>query len=158
MNKLLRILIKPILIIVVVFVLVYLGANYLVPKYIFWSISQSHIKGNVPDNDTFRGYLVRDLNEYFTGVLKNETFVDYQLLRKEPFQSGLAYPKYYAWIVGSDKSGKITTEGFVRLSAQEKEYFVVTDFVSKNEIREDPSSLEGIIPEELIVEVIERST
>lgn len=50
--------------------------------YVFSSISQSHIDGNVPDEKEFDSLLVRDIKKYFH--LSNDGIVSYELLRNGP--------------------------------------------------------------------------
>lgn len=112
-------------------------------------VSQSHVQVNVPDKENFDKYLSRDLNAYFSQKLGEAVEVRYELMRDQPTQSGLAYPKYYAWISAkSVKSGQILSSGAVRIAAREKTFFEVTDYVSTQEIRSNPASLD-IFPEDV---------
>jgi hypothetical protein len=121
------------------------------------SIQQSHIEGNVPPPTLFRTLLDRDVLEYFkTNGRPKADRVEVALLREGPTQTGIAYPKYYAWVKiyeGSD----VRQSGAVRLAAIEKIRFEVTDFVSQRQIREDPSTIERIFPAALIRSIRQRA-
>lgn len=56
----------------------------------------------------------------------------------------MAYPKYYAWV----KAGTtpLPKEGAVRVAAIDQTSFEVTNFVSAEEIRKDPGSIESVFP------------
>ena len=69
------------------------------------------------------------------------TSVRYELLRKEPTQSGVAYPKYYAWVTMDTSAGPV--EGAVRLAAVDRERFEVTDFCSSSDIRTNPGGVDA---------------
>jgi hypothetical protein len=113
------------------------------------SISQSHIDGNVPDKKDFHNFLARDLESYFNASLKKTVRADYELLRDAPTQTGIAYPKYYAWVKVFD-GDKLIEEGAVRLAAIEKKRFEVTDYLSKANIERSPATIERVFPKALI--------
>src|SRR5438045_2576003 len=62
------------------------------------SIADSHIRANVPDEKDFDNFLKRDLAAYFKELKKKDVVVEYELLRNGPTQSGIAFPKFYAWV------------------------------------------------------------
>src|SRR6266550_7076938 len=66
------------------------------------SIAESHIRANVPDERDFDKFLKRDLEQYFKDTLQKTVTVEFELLRKEPTQTGIAYPKFYAWVTIRD--------------------------------------------------------
>jgi hypothetical protein len=113
------------------------------------SIADSHIKANVPDEKDFRDFLIRDLQSYFKDTLNKTVRAEYELLRDAPTQSGVAYPKFYAWVKIFEDS-RLIDEGAVRLAAIEKKYFDVTDYLSKRDIEEKPAVLERIFPRALV--------
>jgi hypothetical protein len=113
------------------------------------SIADSHIKANVPDEKDFRNFLIRDLQSYFKDMLKKTVRAEYELLRDAPTQSGVAYPKFYAWVKIFEDS-RLIDEGAVRLAAIEKKHFEVTDYLSKRDIEEKPAVLERIFPRALV--------
>ena len=109
------------------------------------SIAESHIEGNVPDAANFNAFLVRDLEAYFRALMKKPMKVTYELLRDGPTQTGIAYPKYYAW-VRAIEGKKTIAEGAVRLAAVQKKYFEVTDFLSVGEMRRDSKAIFHVFP------------
>jgi len=114
------------------------------------SIAESHIRENVPDEKEFKTLLIRDLQSYFRGTLKNETLrAEYELLRDAPTQTGIAYPKFYAWVKIFNVDGLID-EGAVRLAAIDKKYFEITDYLSKSDIEARPATIERIFPRALV--------
>jgi hypothetical protein len=103
-------------------------------------IQESHIDANVPAASEFDQYLQRDLKSYFSGAN-----VTVDLLRREPTQSGVAYPKFYAW-VRAVAPGAPPAEGAVRVEAVDRQKFIVTHFLSVQEIRSNPSQVDAIFP------------
>ena len=118
----------------------------------FDSIAQSHIDGNTPAQEDFRNFLIRDLQAYFKEILKKKVRVDYELLRDAPTQSGVAYPKYYAWVKVFDGE-KLVSEGVVRIAAIEKKNFEITHYVSKEVIKKDPNTIASIFPQALVDDI-----
>jgi hypothetical protein len=119
------------------------------------SVSESHIRANVPDEKDFEKFLKRDLEQYFKETKRKTVTVEYELLRKGPTQSGIAYPKFYAWLTIRDR-GTILEEGAVRVAAVEKKHFDVTDFLSKADIERSPMSLDRIFPRAVADTIRER--
>ncbi|MFI5398614.1 MAG: hypothetical protein ACHQ9S_24055 [Candidatus Binatia bacterium] len=62
-------------------------------------VQRSHIEANVPAPADFDRFLRRDLGDYFAKErgLKAVS-VEFELLREEPTQSGVSYPKFYLWV------------------------------------------------------------
>ena len=117
-------------------------------------IQRSHIEENVPSPGVFDKILERDLLAYFHKEIgKTASNVKYRLLREGPTQSGLAYPKYYLWVIVKNGSVNIT-EGAVRVEAIEKKRFEVTHFVSKEEIQKQPEQITSIFPKLLIPSIL----
>ncbi len=103
-----------------------------------FTVQESHIIGNVPSPRLFEQFLRRDLLAYFkSSGFAGATAIEYQLLRKEPTQSGVANPKYYAW-VKVFAGTTLQQEGAVRVAAVEQRFFEVTNFLSKIEILQRP--------------------
>lgn len=109
-------------------------------------IQRSHIEANVPAPADFDRFLQRDLRSYFAQARKSEEVrVEFELLREGPTQTGVSYPKFYAWVrVDGGKSP--ADRGAVRLAAIEKKRFEVTDFVSEQAVRKDPDGISQIFP------------
>jgi hypothetical protein len=61
-------------------------------------VAQSHIDANVPSAEQFHSLLKRDLQAFFSNRHGSSVTVSYELLRDGPTQTGIAYPKYYAWV------------------------------------------------------------
>ncbi len=113
------------------------------------SIAESHVAANVPDRENFAALLKRDVEAYLATTVGKAVKVEFELLRDGPTQTGVAYPKFYAWIrafSGTD----LVTEGAVRLAAIEKKRFEVTDYLSSTEIRSDPHRIETVFPRPLV--------
>ncbi len=111
-------------------------------------VAQSHIDGNIPKGKLFDEYLKRDLTAYFCEGSENCS-VAYELLRDAPTQSGIAYPKYYAWIKVT-RGQKVESEGPVRVAAVDQKQFDVREFVTREEIIRNPSVLADIFPAAII--------
>jgi len=84
------------------------------------SIQENHITANLPGTyEEFTKILEHDLAIYFSKKEKMKVDIEFDLLRKRPTQSGIAYPKFYAWVkVMND--GKTLTQGVVRVAAIDK--------------------------------------
>jgi hypothetical protein len=112
-------------------------------------IQQSHISENLPDTfEEFQVILKRDLEAYFQKHLGRPVTIEYDLLRKAPTQSGVSFPKFYAWI-SVKESGKVMESGAVRVAAIKKVRIEVTDFVSRKEILNNQSLIDSIFPKAL---------
>ena len=110
------------------------------------SIQQSHIDANLPETlEEFKIILQHDFENHFSRFFGKPVIIEYELLRTAPTQSGVAYPKFYAWIKISD-SEEFIAAGAVRVAAIDKVRIEVTDYVSQEEIRENPKMIEDIFP------------
>lgn len=107
-------------------------------------VAQSHVDANVPPEPAFDSLLRHDLVAYFTSRLGRDARVDYELLRRGPTQTGIAYPKFYAWV--RVKAGGAVEEGAVRLAAVDRTGFEVTHFIRETEIRGAPEALNTVFP------------
>jgi hypothetical protein len=121
------------------------------------SIQRSHIEANVPPAESFDLFLKRDLLAYLraNGYAK-ATGVEYVLLRNQPTQSGLSYPKYYVWI-SARAGGAILVEGAVRLEAIDRTHFEVTHLQSSEEIRGNPGRVGEVFPSPLVSDIRNRA-
>lgn len=113
-------------------------------------ITQSHIDANVPGQADFDKLLNRDLKRYLTERYKQTTTVRYEMLRDGPTQTGIAYPKFYIWVVALSDNDTVITEGVIRLAAVDEKEFRITDYITKDEIRGNPKVLDAIFPAALI--------
>jgi hypothetical protein len=112
-------------------------------------IAQSHVDANVPAPDQFDVLLRRDLHAFFHVARGEEVTVDYELLRHDPTQAGVAHPKYYLWVRVRNSSGAAVDEGAVRVAAVDRKRFDVTHFMSKRDIRSNPDAVEQVFPKAL---------
>lgn len=108
-------------------------------------VASSHINANVPEGQDFHEYLKRDLEAHFSDSMGKQVTVDYELLRKAPTQSGVALPKYYAWVKIS-KGTKLLEEGAVRVAAVDKTHFDTTHYLSKDAIESAPEMIYQVFP------------
>jgi hypothetical protein len=123
-------------------VLVAIAVVMHVPTLLVGSISRSHVEGNVPDNAEFARFLSRDLHAHFRAAMKTDVDVSFELLRDGATQVGLSYPKFYVWVVVTSRAtGVELAKGAVTVAAQEKELFVVTDYISRFDISAHPERL-----------------
>ncbi len=112
-------------------------------------VQASHISANVPPDASFLVLLTRDVQTYLGAHKLPSKGLEIELLRKEPTQSGVSYPKYYVWIRAVDEAGR-HLEGAMRVAAIDRVRFDVTDFTPAASIRSDPTSLASIYPALLI--------
>ena len=112
-------------------------------------LRQSHIEVNVPAPEQFRALLTRDLEAYFHTAGAQPVRADYQLLRDLPTQSGVAHPKFYAW-VRILCAGAPCREGAVRVAAIDKTRFEILHFAATADIARNPDGLASIFPAALI--------
>jgi len=121
-------------------------------------IQNSHIEGNIPNQDVFEKYMERDLVAYFSKKNKEEIKVEYEYLRNGPTQSGVSYPKYYLWVVVKVKKDERTIDaGAVRVQAIDKKIFEVTNYLSKKEIQDNGNILDSVFPKGLNEAILIRS-
>ena len=118
------------------------------------SIQQSHIEGNVPATSEFHPLLERDLLAYFRASGSPQAVsVQYKLLREGPTQTGIAFPKYYAWVkVFADT--QTLHEGAVRIAAIQRTRFEITHFISSQNIKANPREVGNIFPAPLVPDVL----
>ena len=113
------------------------------------SIAQSHIDANVPSAKDFDRILKRDVTAFLATKKYKGDALKVELLRDGPTQTGIAYPKYYAWIRLTNKKS-LVVEGAVRLAAIEKIEFEVTDFFTASQVKADKGQLADVFPAALI--------
>jgi hypothetical protein len=119
-------------------------------------IRRSHVEGNEPQAADFQPFLDRDLLAYGVAQYGGGLSQSVELLRKGPTQSGISYPKYYAWVAYS-RDGDLVAQGAVRVQAIERERFEVTDFASAESIRSNPQSVYAIFPAALCDAIIQHA-
>jgi hypothetical protein len=121
------------------------------------NVAQSHIEVNVPSGSDFDRFLTRDLAAYFAQTFGAETRVEYALLRRGPTQTGISYPKFYAWVRILGANGK-TQEGAVRIEAIEQKHFEMTHFLSTQQIQANPEGVSEVFPAALVSEILQHAT
>jgi hypothetical protein len=100
--------------------------------------------------------MARDLNAYFTRQAGRPVRVEYAYLRRGPTVTGIAYPKYYLWIVARDASQRgVTAEGAARV-AEIDSVIEVTHFFPKQYIGREPASLDSVFPPAVVAEIRKR--
>lgn len=129
----------------------------LAPALAQTSLQQSHIDGNVPPQESFAVLLKRDLLSFFQAAnAPGATSAEYRLLRDAPTQSGVGFPKFYAWVkvlAGST----VIQEGAVRLAAVNRTHFEVTDFPSEQKVKTSPREIGNVFPAALVPTILERA-
>ena len=120
-------------------------------------IQESHLSANLPNTlEEFQEILKRDLKKYFSTKLNRHVEIQYELLRKAPTQSGIAYPKFYAWVVVRNAHSVIES-GAVRVAAIDKTKTEVTHFVSQETILKNQNVLNTIFPSSLCKTIVKKA-
>src|SRR5262249_11046300 len=119
------------------------------------AIPLTHVSANVPGRDHFDALMRRDLAGYFASPDSTPMTLDYDLLRRGFTQTGIAYPKYYAWV--RVRSADTTFQGAVRIAAVDQERFEVRQFMTSDEILADPERVRQTFPEALSQELVRRA-
>jgi hypothetical protein len=119
------------------------------------SLAESHIAGNVPSSQNFDTYMKRDLASSLCEGTPN-CHVEYSLLREGPTQTGIAYPKFYVWVICSQRD-KVVKQGAARVAAIDKQQFHVTDFLSREQILESPQQVGTVFPAPLVSKIVQRA-
>lgn len=119
------------------------------------TLADDHIAANVPSNANFAQFIIRDLSIWFKNKTNETPDVKWSLLRDDPTQTGISYPKYYVW--ARFKFGKHSQHGALRLAAVQQDHFEVTDWMPREEILKNPEKVGKIFPASLIDAIIERA-
>jgi hypothetical protein len=121
------------------------------------ALRDEHIQANVPESDLFATYLQRDLLAYLQAEVSHEiASVAFSLLRDEPTQSGLAYPRFYLWVVATSRDGS-ERAGAARVAAIDRLRFEISDFVPAQDIRADPQALDSVFPAPLVPAILAKA-
>jgi hypothetical protein len=120
-------------------------------------VGESHLQAHVPDVKDFRAFFVRDASDFLSKKTGKKVSAEYELLREGATQSGVAFPKFYAWVraLGEDKG--VLCEGAMRVAAIEKKRFQVTDFLTREEIVAAPARIEEMFPRALLPRIREKA-
>lgn len=119
------------------------------------SIAESHIQANVPETADFNKFMERDLKAYFAKQTGQAVQIRFELLREAPTQTGVAYPKFYLWVIHTNKN-KSAQEGAVRVAAIEKQRFEVIDYMSASEIKKNSDAVYRVFPRLIAVKILEK--
>lgn len=100
----------------------------------------------------FEARLQRGLNAHFGPAGR----IEFSLLRDAPTKSGIAWPKYYAWVrILGDDIQQPPREGAARLADMDGETVEVTHFVTAQQIRADGSAaIDSIFPAALVPRIL----
>src|SRR6267143_364679 len=120
-------------------------------------VSRSHVEANVPPTSEFDADLSRDLRQWFTHRQGSPATVRFEMLRRGATQSGVAYPKYYAWVEVQTASAP-HVRGAVRVAAVERDRFEVLQFLSADEIRARPDAVQSVFPAALVPDISRRAS
>jgi hypothetical protein len=126
------------------------------PQWFGQNLHRSHVEGNVPAPGEFHAILHGSLDAYFSDWLKKKVHVEYQLLRDEPTQSGLSYPKYFAWVRIFD-GNRLQDEGAVTLAAMDRTGFAVVEYTSAVTIRFSPEVARHTYPRALVPAILRKA-
>lgn len=118
-------------------------------------IAESHIQGNVPADKDFRAFLERDLAAYFGHRAGKQVTVDYEMLRDGPTQTGIGYPKFFAW-VSVREADRVLEEGAVVLAAVDKKSFSVNDYHEASSIKQAPLTVRDSFPPPVAEAILSR--
>lgn len=119
-------------------------------------IRRSHIDANVPEAKDFQRILTRDLTKYVTDHKDKGISVNIELLRKEPTQSGVAFPKFYCWLQKLDAEKKVIEEAALRIAAVEKTRFDVIQYYTRERIVADPVLMREVFPKDVYEKIMEK--
>jgi len=120
-------------------------------------VSRSHIEANVPPASEFDANLAQALRAWFTQREGTPATVRFELLRRGATQSGVAFPKYYAWVEVQTAFGPVL-RGAVRVAAVEGNRFEVLQYLSADEIRATPAAVQSVFPVALLADISRRAS
>ena len=121
------------------------------------ALQNDYIEANVPPEDVFSTYLERDVLAYMRAEISPKiTDVKTTLLRQGATQSGIAYPKFYLWVVATSKGGAVI-DGAARIAAVDRAGFKITRFLSKKEIKDDPQAVTSTFPAPIVPDILAKA-
>jgi hypothetical protein len=121
------------------------------------AVQRSHIEEHVPPADQAETILRRDLAAFFTASTGQKVAsLQIVALRDGPTQSGVAYPKFYFWVLASGTDA-VLAEGAVRVAAIDQVRFEVTDFLPKAKIQQLPGEVAAVFPQPLVSLILQRA-
>ncbi len=120
-------------------------------------VRRSHIVGNVPaTKEDFDKIMDRDLTDFFKKRYPKFSSVSYVLLRNAPTQSGISYPRFYAWIEIKENE-KTIEAGAVNVAFIERKSIDVREFITAKEVNEDRDMPERVFPAALCDSIREKA-
>jgi hypothetical protein len=103
-----------------------------------------------------RAEMQRDLTTYFRARERVPVVVEYAYLREGPTVTGIAWPKYYLWVVARDSArGTVLAEGAARVAHMDS-VVEVTHFFPSAYIAREPASVESVFPAPVVAEIRKR--
>jgi hypothetical protein len=119
-------------------------------------IRKANIARHVPSKSDFSRLLTRDVNHYFRKQFRG-SWTSSELLKEEPIQAGVGFPHFYLWVKVQRKRDGVITQGAIRLSAIDKKYFLVEDFITDKQIRANPALPNTIFPDSLCSTIVKKA-
>lgn len=101
--------------------------------------------GNPASGNVIEKNFEKALENYFHTLTKKEISVEYEMLRFGGTETGIAFPKFYAWVIVR-QGGSILTLGAVRVAKIDDNEFEITHFLTRSEVRENPDKVFQIFP------------
>lgn len=95
------------------------------------------------------------LKEYFRLKTSKNVTIQFDLLRKGGTETGIAFPKYYAWVEIFEGTSRIE-RGAVRVAEVDTGKYEVTHYLADSEIESDPDIVYSIFPKELGDRIIKK--
>ena len=94
-----------------------------------------------------------DLTAYFSRRAGAPVRISFAYLRRGATVTGIAYPKYYLWVVARDASGaQVLAEGAVRAAGVDTAV-EVTHFLPATFIRSHPEGVDSVFPAGVVPEI-----
>jgi len=109
----------------------------------------------IPDEKTFEPLLIRVLSSYFEDDRFKNLQFRYMLLADHPFQSGIAFPKYYLWIEKYDGS-RFIGQGVMEIAAIDQTRLGVIEFTSKKDLETDREWIKQHYPPEVCQSIFQQ--
>lgn len=115
---------------------------------ILQKIQASHIDANLPaTREEFMKLAQTAFKSHFKPRF-GEVQVKLELLRDGPTQSGVSYPHFYLW-AEAIRSGRTLERGAARVDCVERTHIVITDFLTAQEIHDNPGRVATTFPSAL---------
>jgi hypothetical protein len=119
------------------------------------SSQNENVLEGVPDNKTFGPLLIHVLTSCFEDDRFKDLQFKYTFLADHPFQSGIAFPKYYLWVEKYDGSHPIG-RGVIEVAAIDQTRLGVVEFVSKKDLATDLEWIKRHYPPEVCKSILQK--